>query len=80
MVLVRAEQVQPWAGGGAGYLSPGTKEGGGSEGERSDMKGKIISNGNAAQCPCQRYYFSDLPVSLILAPIVWMKGSKLFYR
>ena len=48
--LARAEQVQPWAGGGAGYLSPGTKEGGGSEGERSDIKREIMSDGNAVQC------------------------------
>ena len=33
-LLVRVEQVQPWAGGGAGYLSQGTKEGGGSEGKK----------------------------------------------
>ena len=78
--LARAEQVQPWAGGGAGYLSPGTKEGGGSEGERSDMKREIMSDGNAAQCPCQKYYFSDLPVSLILALTVWTKGLRLSYR
>ena len=35
---MKVEQVQPWAGGGAGYLSQGTQEGGGSEGERSNMK------------------------------------------
>ena len=72
---MRVEPVQPWVGGGAGYLSQGTKEGGGSEGE------KIMSHGSAVlQCPYQICSFSDPPVSLILAPIVWTKGSKLSYR
>ena len=35
---MRVEPVQPWAGGGAGYLSLGTKEEGGSEGQKYDMK------------------------------------------
>ena len=73
-LLVRVEPVQPWVGGGAGYLSQGTKEGGGSEGE------KIMSHDSAVQCPYQICSFSDLPVSLILAPIVWTKGSKLSCR
>ena len=72
--MVRVEQVQPWEGGGAGYLSQGTMEEGGSEGE------KIMSHGIAVQCPYQICSLSDLPVSLILALIVWMKGSKLSYR
>ena len=71
---MRVEQVQPWVGGGAGYLSQGTMEEGGSEGE------KIMSHGIAVQCPYQICSLSDLPVSLILALIVWTKGSKPSYR
>ena len=81
--LVKVEQVQPWAGGGAGYLSQGTQEGGGSEGERSNMKTlkrKIMSQSNAVFVSISTYFFSDLPVSLILALIAWTKDSKLFCR
>ena len=79
--LVKVEQVQPWEGGGAGYLSQGIQEGEGSEGERIKAhRRKNMTHGNAVRCPYQRYYFSDLPVSRILAPIVWTKGSKLFCR
>ena len=81
--LVKVEQVQPWAGGGVGYLSQGTQEGEGWEGElelryESTRSRKILSQWQC--CPYQTYDFSDPPVSLILAPIVWMKGLKLFCR
>ena len=79
--MVKVEQVQPWEGGGAGYLSQGIQEGEGSEGERIKAhRRKNMTHGNAVRCPYQRYYFSDPPVSRILAPTVWTKGSKLFCR
>ena len=74
--LVREDQVQHWEGEGAGYLSLGTKAGGGSAGER----GKNITVArecNAVQSSLLRRYFSGLPVSLILAPTVWTRGLKL---